>query len=155
MKPFVAATCAAVMFGLSPLAISADASADTLEWHYVPGIPKPIEMAVVSGDPTRDGPYVVRYRMPSGMKMNPQRFSDERQLTILKGTFWISSGESFNWKDMAEYKQGAVVVKEANKPYFGWARTAVVLEESGTGPSRFEYVNEEDDPRNRRVRIEN
>lgn len=155
MKPFVAATCAAVMLGLSSFAIAADAPADALEWRYVPGIAKPIEMAVVSGDPAASGPYVVRYRMPSGMKMNPQRFSDERQLTVLKGIFWISSGESFNWKDMTEHKQGAVVVKEANKPYFGWARTAVILEESGTGPSQFEYVHEEDDPRNRRARVEN
>lgn len=155
MKRFAKSTCAALALAVSSIAFAADTPADALEWRYVPGISKPIEMAVVSGDPAADGPYVVRYRMPSGMKMNPQRFSDERQLTVIKGIFWISGGESFNWKDMDEFKQGAVILKEANKPYFGWARTAVILEERGVGPSKFEYVHEEDDPRNRRARIDN
>ena len=155
MKRFAATTCAALALAFTGAAFAEDTPTEALQWHFVPGVPKPIEMAVVSGDPAAEGPYVVRYRMPSGMKLSPQRFSDARQLTVIKGTFWITGGESFNWKDMDEFKQGAVIMKEPNMPYFGWARTAVILEERGTGPSRFEYVHEEDDPRNRRARVDN
>ena len=145
------ASAALALAALSPIAGIA-AENEELNWQYVPGVPKPIEMAVVSGDPTQPGPYVVRYRMPSGMKMAPHRYPDERELTIVKGIYWIVPGESYNWRDMNEYKQGAVIVKEAGKAYFSWARTAVVLEEKGTGPTAIEYVHPEDDPRNKRVR---
>ena len=33
---------------------------------------------------------------------------------------------------------------------FGWARTAVILEERGTGPTAINYVHEDDDPRTHR-----
>jgi hypothetical protein len=123
-----------------------------LKWAFVPGYPRPIEMAVVSGDPTQPGPFVVRFRMPSGMKWSPHRYANTRKMTIVKGIFWLVPGESFNWKDMNEYKAGTTLTKEAGKPYFGWARTAVVLEEKGEGPSLIEYVSPEDDPRNKRAR---
>ncbi|MEI7970794.1 MAG: cupin domain-containing protein [Betaproteobacteria bacterium] len=152
MRPtrMLAALGLALMASLH-LAAAAEDSPE-LKWQFVAGVPRPIEMAVVSGDPSQPGPYVVRYRMPSGMKIAPHRYADERELTVIKGIFWLVPGESYNWKDMNEYKQGSVIVKEAGKPYFGWARTAVVIEEKGTGPSAIEYVHPEDDPRNRRAR---
>lgn len=124
--------------------------AEELNWQFVPGIPRPVEVAIVSGDPSKEGPYVVRYRTPSGMRFAPAIHPDARELTIVKGTFWIAQGESYNWKQMDEFKAGAVIQKEANKPYFGWARTAVILEERGNGPTSIQYVHEDDDPRNQR-----
>ncbi|MCA3132071.1 MAG: cupin domain-containing protein [Betaproteobacteria bacterium] len=131
------------------LPASAGAEED-LNWQFVPGIPRPVEVAIVSGDPSKEGPYVVRYRTPSGMRFAPVTHPDARELTIIKGTYWIAQGESYNWKQMDEFKAGAVIQKEANKPYFGWARTAVILEERGTGPTNLNYVHEDDDPRNHR-----
>jgi hypothetical protein len=125
-------------------------AADDLEWKYVPGLARPIEVAVISGDPSQAGPYVVRYRMPSGMRLAPMKHPDDRELTILKGIFWLSEGESFNWRQMDEFKAGTVLKKDAGKPYFGWARTAVILEERGTGPTTIEYVHPDDDPRTHR-----
>lgn len=129
-----------------------DVDDSKLNWQFVPGYHRPIEMAIVSGDPAQPGPFVVRFRMPSGMKWSPHRYSNTREMKILKGIFWLTPGESYNWRDMNEYKAGTVLTKEAGQPYFGWARTAVVLEESGEGPSVIEYVNAEDDPRNKRKR---
>lgn len=121
-----------------------------LKWAFIAGIPRPVEVAVVSGDPEQAGPYVVRYRMPSGMRFAPHKFPDQRELTVVKGIWWMAPGESYNWREMTEYKQGSVITREAGKPYFTWARTAVVIEEKGTGPSGIEFVNPEDDPRNKR-----
>lgn len=123
-----------------------------LKWQFMPGIPRPIEVAVVSGDPSQPGPYVIRYRMPSGMRLAPHSFPDQRELTVVKGIYWIVPGENYNWRDMTEYPAGSVIVREAGKPYFTWARTAVVLEEKGTGPSEIQYVHPEDDPRNKKKR---
>lgn len=147
------ALAALALAGLCALPFPAAAEDDQdLKWSFVPGYPRPIEMAIVSGDPAQPGPFVVRYRMPSGMKWSPHRYPNAREMTIVKGIFWLVPGESFNWKDMNEYKAGTTLTKEAGQPYFGWARTATVLEERGEGPSLIEYVHAEDDPRNKRSR---
>jgi len=121
-----------------------------IKWAFIPGFARPIEVAVVSGDPSQPGPFVIRMRMPSGMKIAPQRHPDDRELTVIKGIFWSATGESYNWKEMNEYKAGTVIAKPAGEAHYGWARTAVILEEKGTGPTAIEYVHEEDDPRTRR-----
>ncbi|MFO1321362.1 MAG: cupin domain-containing protein [Burkholderiales bacterium] len=134
---------------LIPVAATA-ADEPELKWAFVAGVPRPVEMAIVSGNPDEAGPYVVRYRMPSGMRFAPHKYSDQRELTVVKGIWWMTPGESYNWRDMTEYQQGSVIVREAGKPYYAWARTAVLIEEKGTGPSTLQYVNPEDDPRNKR-----
>lgn len=135
----------------APAVIAADEpAAEELQWKFVPGIPRPIEVAIVSGDPGQPGPYVLRLRMPPGMKFAPHRYTDDRELKILKGTYWIASGESYNWRDMNEYKAGTVFKLPANQPHYFWARTNVIIEETGTGPTKIEYVHGEDDPRTTR-----
>ena len=146
------------LFGALALGMAVTASAaaaetvkdEDLKWSFVPGFARPIEVAMVSGNPAEPGPFVIRLRMPSGMKIAPQRYPDDRELTILKGIFWSAEGESYNWRDMNEYKAGAVIRKPTGKAYYGWARIAVILEEKGTGPTKIEYVHEEDDPRTHR-----
>ncbi|MBI1395933.1 MAG: hypothetical protein GC151_08120 [Betaproteobacteria bacterium] len=148
----VAALALAAMTAL-PMAASADENKD-LDWHFVAGLPRPIEMAIVSGDPSKPGPFVVRYRMPSAMKLQPHTYPDTREIKVIKGIYWIAPGESYNWRSMDEYKAGSTYTMEAGKPYFCWARTAVIIEERGTGPSAIKFVHPEDDPRARRERPE-
>ncbi len=142
----LAFACAVIL----PVHAAESVNGDDLKWSFTPGFARPIEVAVVSGDPSQPGPFVIRMRMPSGMKVAPQRHPDDRELTVIKGIFWSGVGESYSWKDMTEYKAGAVIAKPAGEAHYGWARTAVILEEKGTGPSAIEYVHEEDDPRIRR-----
>jgi hypothetical protein len=143
-------TAAVVLLALATLPAARAADEPVLEWKFVTGYPRPMEMAIVSGDPSQPGPFVVRYRAPSGMKWSAVRYPAAREITIVKGIFWFAAGESYNWRDMTEYKAGAVLTREAGMPYYGWARTAVVLEEKGEGPSLIEYVHPEDDPRVKR-----
>lgn len=144
-------TAFAFGFAATGTVVAADAVNDQdLKWSYMPGFSRPIEVAIVSGDPSQPGPYVIRMRMPSGMKIAPQRHPDARELTIVKGIFWSATGESYNWRDMNEYKAGTVIQKPAGDPFYGWARTGVILEEKGTGPTKIEYVHEDDDPRTHR-----
>ncbi len=142
---------AAGVFALAalPAAFAAQGD-DALEWKFVTGIARPIEMAIVSGDPAQAGPFVVRYRAPSGMKWAPRVYNTAREITVLKGIFWFTPGADYNWRQMDEFKAGSVLKVEADKPYFGWARTAVVIEEKGEGPAVIQYVHEEEDPRMKR-----
>jgi hypothetical protein len=145
-------TAAIVLLALAAVPAARAADDQQLEWKFVTGYPRPMEMAIVSGDPAKEGPYVVRFRAPSGMKWSAHRYPDTREVTIIKGIYWFATGDSYNWRDMNEHKVGDVLTKEAGQSYYGWARTAVVIEEKGMGPSAIEYVHPEEDPRNKRKR---
>ena len=54
----------------------------------LPGIP---QVAVLFGDPTKPGVYVVRVKVPSGLKLMPHWHPDEvRTVVVLSGTFLLA-----------------------------------------------------------------
>ena len=45
--------------------------AEALEWKPFAAFPGSVRLAVVIGDPSTDGPYTIRVRVPDGMKLMP------------------------------------------------------------------------------------
>ena len=59
----------AILSGTPSLADNAPLNADNLKWGPAPPtLPKGAEIAVLSGDPFKDGVFVIRLKMPSGYK---------------------------------------------------------------------------------------
>jgi hypothetical protein len=56
--------------------------------------PRRASMAVVSGDPSKAAPFVVRLKMPAGYKINPLP-SDGQNVTVISGTFAVAMGDTF------------------------------------------------------------
>src|SRR6185295_14223276 len=50
------------------------------------------EMAVVSGDPSRRGPFVFRFRMPGGYWIHPHRHPVDARIRVVSGTFLVGMG---------------------------------------------------------------
>ena len=60
----------------------------------LPGMP---QVAVLFGDPTKPGVYVVRVKVPSGLKLMPHWHPDEvRTVVVLSGTFLHGYGEQWD-----------------------------------------------------------
>lgn len=158
LRASLAATFGVTLFTLAaPLAFSDHGDIHTvtpesLKWRFLPNVPRPIELATVFGDPSQPGPYVFRARMPSGMKLPPHRHPDERRVTVLKGTYWSGIGESYNMREMHEYPVGSFYVTPGNAPHYSFARTEVIVQEEGHGPTGMSYVHEDDDPRTHRAK---
>ena len=121
---------------------------DTLKWERNKSTPWGMRIVMLYGDPTLPGPYIFRAKMPSGYKLPPHTHPDERTVTVIKGTYWTGVGERYNPMKMKELQPGAFYVTKANVPHYAWARTEVIIQESGMGPnSGIDYVNPDDDPR--------
>ena len=70
---------------------------NVLKWGPPPpGLPAGAQVAVVSGNPGSDGPYVVRAKLPSGYKIPPHTHPTDENVTILSGTFHIAMGDKFD-----------------------------------------------------------
>jgi len=45
--------------------------AEDIEWRPFPAFPAEARLAILVGDPTRPGLYVIRVKLPAGMRMMP------------------------------------------------------------------------------------
>ncbi|MBV9417706.1 MAG: cupin domain-containing protein, partial [Solirubrobacterales bacterium] len=65
---------------------------DDIEWKPFPAFPRSARLAVVVGDPTGPGPYVIRVKLPSGVKLIPHVHPEDRVCTVISGVFYIGLG---------------------------------------------------------------
>jgi len=69
-------------------------NAKDLKWGPAPNVfPKGAQIAIVSGDPFKDGPYVLRFKIPRGYKIPAHNHPTSENLTILSGNFHIGMGD--------------------------------------------------------------
>ena len=121
---------------------------EDLEWKPFAAFPPEARLAVVVGDPARPGLYVIRVRLPAGVKLMPHAHPEDRIYTVLSGVFYIGQGEKFDESRLTAYGVGTVVVLPGGQPHFHWARSGeYVTQVTAIGPLGLSYVNPVDDPR--------
>jgi len=111
-----------------------------------PSLSKGAEFAVVSGDPGKAGPFVIRLKFPAGYKVAPHWHPTDENVTVLSGTMALGMGEKFDPSAMKELSPGSFAVLPAEMRHFAMAKTAAVLQVHGMGPFVLNYVNPADDP---------
>ncbi|MGD0239960.1 MAG: cupin domain-containing protein [Streptosporangiaceae bacterium] len=122
---------------------------EDVDWEPFPAFPPPARLAVVVGRPSEAAPYVVRVKLPSGVKLMPHRHHEDRVYTVISGVFYIGLGEQFDEEKLQAYPPGAVIVLPSGTPHFHWARSGdYVTQVTAIGPISLEYVDPANDPRN-------
>lgn len=106
-----------------------------------------MRLAVLVGNPTEPGPYVVRVRLPAGMKFMPHMHKEDRIYTIISGVFYIGRGEKFDPDALQAYAPGSGIVLPRNTHHFHWAKSGeYVAQVSGYGPLSIDYLDHQDNP---------
>jgi hypothetical protein len=59
-----------------------------------PAFPPSARLAVLVGEPSQAGPYLIRVKVPLGVKLMPHRHPEDRVYTVMSGVFYIGLGES-------------------------------------------------------------
>jgi quercetin dioxygenase-like cupin family protein len=121
---------------------------EDIDWKPFPAFPTSARLAVVVGQPSEPGPYVVRVKVPSGVKLMPHKHPEDRIYTVMSGVFYIGLGDTFDAERMEAYPPGSVLVLPGETYHFHWAKSGeYVTQVTGIGPLGLEYLNEKDDPR--------
>lgn len=119
-----------------------------IDWQPFAAFPPSARLAVVVGDPSRSGPYVVRVKVPTGVKLMPHRHQEDRVYTVLSGVFYIGRGDTFDEGKLQAYPPGSVIVLPGGTAHFHWAKSGqYITQVTAIGPISLEYVDPEDDPR--------
>ncbi len=127
--------------------MAAPVNPDAVKWGPVPAVlPKGAEMAVISGDPSKDGLYVIRLKMPAHYKLPAHNHPTTEYVTVLSGNFHIGMGDKLNPKKSVALHAGGFAEAPAGMNHYAWAATAAIVQVHGQGPFAITYVNPADDP---------
>jgi mannose-6-phosphate isomerase-like protein (cupin superfamily) len=124
-------------------------AAGGLSWGTAPpSLPKGAKLAVVSGDPSRAGPYVIHLRIPPAYSVPPHSHPADEQVTVISGALTIGRGTDENFGPQKVLGPGKSAVTPANMVHYMSTTQGATVQVKGQGPFQINYVNLTDDPRN-------
>ncbi len=157
MRFNVAASVAglAVMFGLT--AVQASSSVQTpshvmnaadMKWGPAPpGLPAGAQLAVLSGDPGKPGPFMISVKFPDGYSVRPHWHPSDENLVVLSGSLLVGMGDKYDEASMKPLNQHGFASMPMKANHFVKAKGATQIVITSTGPFEITYVDPKDDPR--------
>jgi quercetin dioxygenase-like cupin family protein len=123
-------------------------SAKDVKWGPAPpSVPPGAEVAVLYGDPSKDGLFSMRLKMPKGYKIPPHTHPKPEVLTIISGTFRLGMGEKAQEGKAQAFGPGSFIALGPNMAHFAGADEETVVQLNSNGPWAINYINPADDPR--------
>lgn len=121
---------------------------DAIEWKPGPGSLAPgAKMAVLEGDPTKDGFFTMRLWLPDGFTIAPHWHPKMEHVTVISGTFQLGMGETVDPAAYKSFPAGSFAFMSPGMRHFARAQGDTVIQVHSVGPWAINYVNEADDPR--------
>ena len=125
----------------------ATVQADALKWAAPPAYAKGAQIAVIKGDPSKEGMYVVRLKVPAGFKIAAHTHPNDENVTVLSGSFNIGTGEKLDETKGATIRAGGYSFVARGMPHYAWFTEETVLQLHGVGPQGVTYIDPANDPR--------
>jgi hypothetical protein len=123
---------------------------DDVKWGPAPpSLPAGAKLAVLSGNPGKAEPFVIRAKLPDGYKVPPHWHPTDENVTVIEGTFMAGKGEKFDVDASEALPAGSFVKMPKEMRHFAWTKGETIIQIHGIGPFQITYVNAADDPRNK------
>jgi quercetin dioxygenase-like cupin family protein len=107
-----------------------------------------VQSAVLYGSPPKPAPYVVRVRFAPGSFSQPHFHPEERQIVVLKGTWWVGAGPKWDRNATTPMPAGSFVVHHPNQIHYDGAKDEeVIVQISGVGTNTTTLVDESGKPK--------
>ena len=100
----------------------------------IPGFVPGMKVAVLSGDPFKEGPYTIRLWFPAGYKFPAHWHPGVENLTVISGTFKLAMGDKTDAAKLQTYTPGDFLWIPPQHPHFGGAEGETVIQLHGPGP---------------------
>ncbi len=94
------------------------------------------DLAVIAGDPTKEGFYIIRARFAPGVMSRPHHHPGDRHVTVISGTWWAGKGENFDPNATTPLGPGSYMLHPAGEVHFDGAKDVeAIVEIKGIGPA--------------------
>jgi hypothetical protein len=106
---------------------------DNIPWKVNPN---GADNAVLLGDPSKEGLYIVLVRWHAGHMSHPHFHPNDRFISVLSGTWWVGTGTKFDPDATVPMPAGSYVVHYGKQVHYDGAKDGdCVLEIVGEGPA--------------------
>lgn len=94
------------------------------------------EQAILFGDPSKPGPYVVRIKWNPGHFSRPHFHPNDRFFIVIAGTWWMGTGTRYDPASTVPAPAGSYVIHRAKGIHFDGAKDEpAVIQVFGMGPA--------------------
>jgi anti-sigma factor ChrR (cupin superfamily) len=106
---------------------------------------KGCDLAAVSGDPNAEGaPFVIRIRCADKAKVPAHWHPTDENVTVLKGTFLIGAGDTFDESKLQPMSVGNFMSVPKEMRHFAESKGESIVQVHGMGPFKVNWVNPAD-----------
>ncbi len=126
---------------LNPAAITIKVPGE-IKWRDPLGV-SGVNQAILQGDPTKPGLYVVMNKFKPGNFSKPHFHPNDRFITVVSGTWWVGTGNKWDKNATVPVKAGGFVTHFAKQVHYDGAKDEEVgLIIVGEGPATLTLVEE-------------
>jgi quercetin dioxygenase-like cupin family protein len=119
-----------------------------IKWGPVPpSLPAGAEAAVLYGDPTQEGMFVLRIKAPKGYRIPPHTHPKPEVITVISGKFNLGMGPKADRASVESLPAGSFSSMPPGVAHYGFVDEDSVVQINATGPWGIDYVDPRDDPR--------
>lgn len=123
-------------------------SSQEIKWTPGPAsVPPGAELAVLHGDPGKEGLFVMRLKLPKGYQIPPHTHTAMEVVTVISGTFRLGMGETADSGKARPLPAGSFFALSPGMAHYATADEDTVVQISTNGPWNIVYVSPKDDPR--------
>jgi quercetin dioxygenase-like cupin family protein len=121
---------------------------NAVQWSPAPpSIPQGAQVAVLYGDPSKEGPFAMRLRLPANYHLPPHTHGTHEIVTVISGTFRLGHGAQADKEKARALPAGTLFAFPPGSQHYGFMDEETVVQITTTGPWTITYVNPADDPR--------
>jgi quercetin dioxygenase-like cupin family protein len=135
MRIFLIITLVAATAFAAPPPNAIQVEAAKIVWKEAsPALPHGTRIAVLEGDPTKEGTFTIRLRVPAGGHIGPHWHPRPERVTVLSGKVRVGFGETWNDKEMRTFNPGDFYVNPAEARHFVDFPLATIVQITSEGP---------------------
>jgi quercetin dioxygenase-like cupin family protein len=120
-----------------------------VKWGPAPDVlPAGAQAAVLLGDPSKEGLFVLRLKFPKGYRVAPHTHSVPEVVTVMSGSFRLGMGETADQTKAQLLSPGSFFALPPGMVHHVFIDADnTIIQISTNGPWDLNYVNPKDDPR--------
>lgn len=108
---------------------------EQVQWQALPGTPG-VESALIAGNPSQPGTYVIRVKFPPHVMDRPHSHSRDRYVTVLQGHWYAGTGPDFDPAKAKRLGPGSFMFHPAGGVHWDGSGSdeTVIVQIIGEGP---------------------
>lgn len=107
---------------------------DAVTWAPAQGLPPGAQITVLYGNPSKKGPFAVRFKFPSGYQVATHSHPTDELLTVISGKARMAFGENADETHAQPLPAGAFMILPAGAWHRLWTDAETIVELHSTGP---------------------